>query len=114
MIISWKESKQKLVSIGIAVTINNKRITLENLHHRISAKNWDKEKKRVTDLEPNSVFLNAIIENRVYKLKTFILRRQALQQPINKDILLKQIKNDPIAVLRVRTQYKVNEKVNEK
>lgn len=93
MIMSWKKSKQGVVSIGIAITINNRRVALENLHQRINSKNWDKERKRVKDTEANSGYLNAIIENRIHKLKTFVLKRQALQQPINKDIIVMQLTN---------------------
>lgn len=82
------------VPIVIKVYLNNKEVAHPSLKKRILPEDWDEQKRQVKTSNPNHKLLNGILKNKINLHENFVLKRQALGLPVNKDILLKYIKSE--------------------
>jgi len=81
-IIRYERLSKGLVPISIRITVNRRKCNI-SLGHRIKAKDWDDEKKKVKKSHPNSVRLNNIIQNYISKIDNYILEQEAQNDIIN-------------------------------
>jgi site-specific recombinase XerD len=86
-------NKQGTCAIVIRFDIRNKHIGTQKIGHRVPSKAWDNDRKKVKENYPNAVLINGILENTINRHNNFILRRKVLQLPVNKEVILRYLKN---------------------
>lgn len=73
--------------IRIRIDLNHKHIGTDLLGYKVPFTAWDKNNRRVKESEPGAEYLNVIIQNTITRHMNFILKREALKLPLNKEVL---------------------------
>jgi integrase/recombinase XerD len=90
---SWRKNKQGLSSIVLIIDLNGKHIARDPINHKIAVAFWDNDTKRVKSKYPNAMLINSIIENKINRHNNFILKRQAFNLPMNKEVFVQYVNN---------------------
>jgi integrase/recombinase XerD len=97
---------QGTVPIQLRIIHNRKSCKL-NIGHRINARDWDDENKRVKKSHPNSVRLNNIIQNYISKIDNYILQKEAQNEIVNFDEIKQKVFNKTI-ISNTFKEYSLN------
>lgn len=93
-LVSWRANGQGQCPIIIRFDQSRKHIGSDNIGHKVPAAFWDNEKKRVKPNYPSADLLNSIIENRIIRHINFILKRQAFNLQLNKELISQYLKSN--------------------
>lgn len=87
-----KINKVGTVPIVIKVYLNNKEVAHPGIRKkRIKPVEWDESSRCVKASNSNYKLLNGLIHNQVNQYENFVLKRQTIGLPVNKEILLKYL-----------------------
>jgi integrase/recombinase XerD len=86
-------NKQGTCAIVIRIDVKRKHIGTDRVGHRIPDAAWDRDKKRVKDRYPNAAYLNSIISSTIQRHDQFIIKRKALNLPLNEEVIRHYLKS---------------------
>lgn len=95
ILIKWKSNQLGEAPIGINIDLDNKRIALKQIkHQKIPVDQWDEKRRQVKFTFPNASLINTLIDKDIAKHRTFFLKREAFDMPINNEIIKLYLNSD--------------------
>lgn len=91
-VVRWKTDKKGLVPIAIRINVAGNRVATESLPLKIKPEDWDIGNRKVKATAVDHQYINQIVDTKLQRYRSWILKRQAFQLPITPDMLKQLLK----------------------
>lgn len=110
-IASWKVDLKGFARLSIRFDYGGNRVANEQLNITIPVSDWDPKLKLVKKSSSIAQYVNAIIEQKLHKHKTYFYKRWAAQLIVNRDIIKQYINNGSLEDFHQYAEWVITNKL---